>query len=147
AAAGRVGAVWPGMSGAAHLGAAAAQRAGAGMVRLATPGLDDDPNRPTEAVGLRLPDDGWVEAVSRELHRFRALVIGPGLGTSLATRGGVRLLLGSAPVATVVDGDALTAVGQDLAVVRDRVAATVLTPHDGEFARLAGEPPGADRLA
>src|SRR5690606_23398322 len=107
----------------------------------------DDPNRPTEAVGLRLPDDGWAEAVSRELHRFRALVIGPGLGTSLATRGGVRLLLGSAPVATVVDGDALTAVGQDLAVVRDRVAATVLTPHDGEFARLAGEPPGADRLA
>ncbi|MGV3759360.1 MAG: NAD(P)H-hydrate dehydratase, partial [Actinomycetota bacterium] len=137
----------PGMTGAAHLAAAAAQRTGAGMVRLATPGLTDDPDRPTEAVGLRLPDDGWAEAVSRELHRFRALVIGPGLGTSMATQGGVRLLLGSAPVATVVDGDALTAVGQDLAVVRDRVAATVLTPHDGEYARLTGSPPGPDRLA
>jgi len=137
----------PGMTGAAHLTAAAAQRAGAGMVRLATPGLDDDPRRPTEAVGLRLPDDGWVEAVSRELHRFRALVVGPGLGTSLATRGGVRLLLGSSPVAAVVDGDALTAVGRDLAVVRDRVAATVLTPHDAEFARLAGQAPGPDRVA
>lgn len=137
----------PGMSGAAHLAAAAAQRAGAGMVRLATPGLSDDPNRPTEAVGLRLPDDGWAEAVSRELHRFRAMVVGPGLGTSMATQGGVRLLLGSAPVATVVDGDALTAVGHDLAVLRDRVAATVVTPHDGEFARLAGAPPGPDRLA
>lgn len=137
----------PGMTGAAHLAAAAAQRAGAGMVRLATPGLADDPNRPTEAVGLRLPDDGWAEAVSRELHRFRAMVVGPGLGTSMATQGGVRLLLGSAPVATVVDGDALTAVGHDLAVLRDRVAATVVTPHDGEFARLAGAPPGPDRLA
>src|SRR5690606_4972683 len=137
----------PGMTGAAHLTAAAAQRAGAGMVRLATPGLDDDPRRPTEAVGLRLPDDGWAEAVSRELHRFRALVVGPGLGTSLATRGGVRLLLGSAPVAAVVDGDGLAAVGRDLDVVRDRVAATVLTPHDGEFARLAGDRPGPDRIA
>lgn len=136
----------PGMTGAAHLAAAAAQRAGAGMVRLATPGLVDDPNRPTEAVGLRLPDDGWAEAVSRELHRFRALVVGPGLGTSMATQGGVRLLLGSAPVAAVVDGDALTAIGRDLAVVRDRVAATVLTPHDGEYARLTGSPPGPDRL-
>jgi len=136
----------PGMTGAAHLAAAAAQRAGAGMVRLATPGLADDPHRPTEAVGLRLPDDGWAEAVSRELHRYRALVVGPGLGTSMATQGGVRLLLGSAPVAAVVDGDALTAVGSDLAVVRDRVAATVLTPHDGEYARLAGAPPGPDRL-
>jgi NAD(P)H-hydrate epimerase len=137
----------PGMTGAAHLAAAAAQRAGAGMVRLATPGLPDDPNRPTEAVGLRLPDDGWAEAVSRELHRFRALVVGPGLGTSMATQGGVRLLLGAAPVAAVVDGDALTAVGTDLAVVRDRVAATVLTPHDGEYARLTGAAPGPDRLA
>lgn len=136
----------PGMTGAAHLAAAAAQRAGAGMVRLATPGLSDDPHRPTEAVGLRLPDDGWAEAVSRELHRFRALVVGPGLGTSMATQGGVRLLLGSAPVAAVVDGDALSAVGRDLAVVRDRAAATVLTPHDGEYARLTGSPPGPDRL-
>lgn len=136
----------PGMTGAAHLVAAAAQRAGAGMVRLATPGLADDPSRPTEAVGLRLPDDGWAEAVSRELHRFRALVVGPGLGTSMATQGGVRLLLGSAPVPAVVDGDALTAVGRDHAVVRDRVAATVLTPHDAEYERLMGAAPGRDRL-
>jgi NAD(P)H-hydrate epimerase len=137
----------PGMTGAAHLTAAAAQRAGAGMVRLATPGLTDDPDRPTEAVGLRLPDDGWAEAVSHQLHRFRSMVVGPGLGTDLATQGGVRLLLGSSPVATVVDGDALTAVGRDLSVVRDRVAPTVLTPHDGELARLTGAPPGPDRLA
>jgi len=137
----------PGMTGAAHLAAAAAQRAGAGMVRLATPGVADDPNRPTEAVGLHLPEDGWAEAVSRELHRYRALVVGPGLGTSLATQGGVRVLLGSAPVPAVVDGDGLTAIGRDLSVVRDRVAATVLTPHEGEFARLTGAPPDADRLA
>lgn len=137
----------PGMTGAAHLATAAAQRAGAGMVRLATPGLRDDPGRPTEAVGLRLPDEQWAEAVVRELPRYRSLVVGPGLGTDLATQGGVRLVLGSSPVATVVDGDALTAVGQDLGIVRDRVAPTVLTPHDGEFARLAGGPPGPDRLA
>lgn len=136
----------PGMTGAAHLATAAAQRAGAGMVRLATPGLHDDPGRPVEAVGLRLPDEGWAEAVGRELHRFHALVVGPGLGTDLATQGGARMVIGSSPVATVVDGDALTAVGRDLRVLRDRVAPTVLTPHDGEFARLAGGRPPADRL-
>jgi NAD(P)H-hydrate epimerase len=45
----------------------------------------------------------------------------------------------------VVDADGLTALGADAA---DLVGpTTVLTPHDGEFARLAGAPPADDRLA
>lgn len=136
----------PQMTGAAHLAAAAAQRAGAGMVRLASPGVAEDPMRPTEAVGVKLPESGWAEALSRDAHRFRAAVVGPGMGTDLATQGGIRMLLGSLPVAAVVDGDGLTAVGRDLAVARDRVAATVLTPHDGEFERLTGHRPGTDRI-
>ena len=52
-----------GMTGAGHLVAAAAQRAGAGMVRLGSPGVADDPARPTEAVGLELPSVGWAGAV------------------------------------------------------------------------------------
>lgn len=137
----------PLMTGAAHLAAAAAQRAGAGMVRLATPGVSHDPGRPTEAVGMRLPETGWAESLSKEAHRFRGAVVGPGMGTDLATQGGIRMLLGSLPVPTVVDGDGLTALGRELTVVRDRVAATVLTPHDGEFERVTGAPPEDDRIA
>ena len=52
---------------------------------------------------------------------------------------------------TVVDGDALYAIGDDesggLAALRDRPAPTVLTPHDGEFAQLTGAPRRDDRVA
>ena len=47
-------------------------------------------------------------------------------------------------VPTVVDADGLTALGPAAAdVVGPHV---VLTPHDGEFARLAGRVPGPDRI-
>ena len=48
----------------------------------------------------------------------------------------------------VVDGDGLTALGaRRRSVLAARAAPTVLTPHDGEFERLAGSRPSADRLA
>ncbi len=138
----------PGMTGAAHLAAAAAQRAGAGMVHVATPGVDDDPARPTEAVGLRLAASGWAGTVLAQLDRFRALVVGPGLGTADATRAAVLAVLADARVAVVVDGDGLSALGRDAArVLRARAAPTILTPHDGEYERLTGSRPGPDRLA
>jgi hydroxyethylthiazole kinase-like uncharacterized protein yjeF len=53
-------------------------------------------------------------------------------------------------VPVVVDADALHALGsadEAAGVLAGRAAASVLTPHDGEFARLAGSPPpdGPDR--
>jgi NAD(P)H-hydrate epimerase len=137
----------PGMTGAAHLAASAAQRAGAGMVRVGSPGVDDDRARPTEAVGLDLPGTGWAPAAIAVMDRFGAVVVGPGLGRHDAVREGVRVLLAGASVPAVVDGDGLWALGSDLsAVLADRLAPTVLTPHDGEHALLTGAPPAADRL-
>ena len=47
-----------------------------------------------------------------------------------------------------IDGDGITALGTDAAkVISQRRAPTVLTPHDGEFERLAGSRPGPDRFA
>ncbi|MDP1820340.1 MAG: NAD(P)H-hydrate dehydratase [Acidimicrobiales bacterium] len=137
----------PGMAGAAQLAAAAAQRAGAGMVRLASPGFDD-PTRPTEAVGIPLPARGWADALLGAVGREHAMVIGPGLGAGDATRQGVRKVLAHTDLPAVIDGDGLTVLGVDAAdVLPERAAPTVLTPHDGEFERLVGHPPGADRLA
>lgn len=137
----------PGMTGAAHLAAGAAQRAGAGMVRVGSPGVGDDRGRPVEAVGLELPEAGWVEVALSVAGRFGALVVGPGLGRSDAARHGVRELVERAALPVVVDGDGLVALGRDAcSVLRSRGAATILTPHDGEHEALTGARPGADRI-
>ncbi|MBK5224213.1 MAG: NAD(P)H-hydrate dehydratase [Acidimicrobiia bacterium] len=145
-------AVWvvagsPGMTGAAHLAARAAQRAGAGYVRLSSPGIDGDPGRPTEAVGMPLPLDGWADMVAEGSNRFGAVVVGPGLGTVPDTAGQVRSLLARLERPVVLDGDGLTALGDDAAsILRQRSAPTVLTPHDGEYRRLTGALPASDRF-
>jgi NAD(P)H-hydrate epimerase len=140
----------PGMTGAAHLAARSAYRAGAGMVRVATPGLESDPALPTEAVGVAVPAAGWDAVVIDDLARMGALVLGPGLGRGAPATAAIHHLVGSAPMPLVVDGDGLSALGTqvgDVIARRGPDAATVLTPHDGEFARLAGDPPGPDRIA
>src|SRR5262245_11868024 len=138
----------PGMTGAAHLAARAAQRAGAGMVRVASPGIEYDPALPTEAVGVGVPAAGWDDAVAVQVERAGALVLGPGLGRSAPTVTAIHHLASGARVPLVVDGDGLTALGeQAAAILARRTAPVVLTPHDGEYARLAGHPPGEDRLA
>ena len=150
----------PGMTGAAHLAARGAQRAGAGYVRLSTPGLDRDPGAPTEVVGIDLPEEGWASVVLDQVDRIAALGVGPGLGRGDAAAEAVRALVGEADrPPMVVDGDGLTALADDvdgaLTAPRARPGAdatlgrptVVLTPHDGEMARLGGDAGAADRFA
>jgi ADP-dependent NAD(P)H-hydrate dehydratase / NAD(P)H-hydrate epimerase len=47
----------------------------------------------------------------------------------------------------IVDADGLTILAAHHELVTSRRAPTVLTPHAGEFARLAGAPPGDDRIS
>jgi len=144
----------PGMEGASRLCARGASRAGAGMVRLAVPGAGPDAAGPWpgEAVRLPLPDKGWADDVLAMLDRCRALVIGPGLGRDDATVDAVRRVVGGAPVPVVADADALFALGE-ADEAREVLAAggpahrVVLTPHDGEYRRLAGHDAGPDRIA
>lgn len=145
----------PGMEGAAALAAAGASHAGAGMVRLAVPpgGEPGGGSRPgpwpLEAVRLALPPDGWSAEVLAVLERCRALVVGPGLGRDEATLAEVRRLVARSPVPVVADADALVAMG-DAERARALVAGerpVVVTPHDGEYARMSGEAPGPDRIA
>jgi NAD(P)H-hydrate epimerase len=140
----------PGMEGAAHLASRAAMRAGAGMVRLGSPGAPPGAWVPTEVVGTALPAAQWDRVVLDGLDRIHALVVGPGLGRSDATATAVRSLVAQAPRPLVVDGDGLWALAWNgdgaAGVLRDREHGTVLTPHDGEYALLAGVRVGPDRL-
>lgn len=146
-------AVWivagsPNMMGAAHLAARAAQRCGAGYVRLSSPGADADQTRPTEVVGWPLSPVGWGGKVAKELARFKALVVGPGLGRAPELRREITRLLTLSVLPVVVDGDGLGALDEEtFEVMRNRGPVTILTPHDGEYASLMGEPPGDDRFA
>ena len=144
----RVVAGGPGMTGAAHLAAAAAQRSGAGMVVVSSPGMDTA--APVEVVDERVPSLDWDAAVLGGLARFHALVIGPGLGRAEHTGSAVVRTVAGAPVPVVIDGDGLFALArhptESFAVLADRRFPTVLTPHDGEFALLTGALPGADRI-
>ena len=160
----------PGMYGAAALVALGALRAGAGMVRLGIPGADPGRLPVTEAVSKVLPATGFDEPVIEELRRFAALAVGPGVGQGSEVQASVRRLVsGAGALPTLVDADGLAALGsrQQAAATlgsrqhaaaavaarsgragdRREAAPVVLTPHDGEFARLAGSAPGVDRLA
>jgi hydroxyethylthiazole kinase-like uncharacterized protein yjeF len=83
-----------------------------------------------------------------EAGRVQAWVCGSGLGTDDRASTELRSVL-AAPVPAVLDADALTLLvdGSMARNLRAREAEVVVTPHDREFARLAGEPPGKDRVA
>lgn len=100
-----------------------------------------------EAPGLIAPS-GW-RRVTTEARRYDAVVIGPGLGGQPATQRRTRNLVASLRLPSVIDADGLNALaagGNWWAALR---APLVLTPHPGEFARLAGggESPGDDEDA
>jgi ADP-dependent NAD(P)H-hydrate dehydratase / NAD(P)H-hydrate epimerase len=120
----------PGLTGAVCLAAEAAFRADAGYVAVAAPAesLPVIETRLLEAVKRPL-DEVW-EAV----ERASALALGPGLGRDPERRMLVRRLLEETDVPVVVDADGL----HELEPFR-RDAPTVLTPHEGELARLLGE--------
>ena len=70
-------------------------------------------------------------------------MLGPGLGTGEATAEEIRAVIAAVPVPLVIDADALTALGGTAAarvLIDKRSAPSILTPHDGEYARLNGRP-------
>jgi NAD(P)H-hydrate epimerase len=139
----------PGMEGSAILCTRGAMAAGAGMIRLGSPG-SPSAAWPTEVVRIQLPAEGWAETFVTASAKCKAVVLGPGLGTGEATAGEIRAVIAAVPVPLVIDADALTALGGTAAarlLIEKRSAPSILTPHDGEYARLNGSAPTEDRLA
>jgi len=123
--------------GAAILCAGAAVAATSGMVRY---------------VGAAAADvvSHWPEVViapsAPAAGRVQAWVVGPGLGTDEAALMALTFALNT-DLPVIVDADGLTVLAAHPHLVAGREAPTVLTPHAGEYARLAGRPPGSDRVA
>jgi NAD(P)H-hydrate epimerase len=125
------------MTGAARLAARAAARLGSGLVTVAAP----EPAFPIYAAALT----GIIVQPAAVLDAFRALLadprrnaalIGPGAGLGEATRDKVLAIL-AAGKRTVLDADALTSFADNAEVLFGAIRSPcVLTPHEGEFARL-----------
>ena len=130
--------------GAARLAARAALRAGAGLVRIgAPPGAVAEHAARLDAVMVAGLGDGADLAEALADRRIGALVAGPGLGGDARAAGLLGAVLAS-DRAAVIDADAFSLHAGSPGAFR-RAAPTVLTPHEGEFARLFGALPG-DRI-
>ncbi len=126
----------PGAGGAARLAARGALRIGAGLVTVAPPpdALTENAAR-LDAIMLRaLPGADTMAAILQD-RRVNALCLGPGLGTDRAHA--LLPVACHAERAMVLDADALTALAQGPGHLADLCHdRCVLTPHEGEFARL-----------
>ena len=143
-----------GFTGAAYLAAMGALRSGAGLVFLGVP----ESIYAIEAVKLNEPvvfplpeEDGKLSQlalseISKRLPQMDAVLVGCGLGQSSGTFAVVKTVLETASCPVVVDADGINLLSGHRDILRRRQHATILTPHDGEFARLGG-PVGENRMA
>ncbi|HWW66083.1 MAG TPA: NAD(P)H-hydrate dehydratase [Sphingomonadaceae bacterium] len=129
---GKVAVVAGRMAGASYLAALGAQRAGAGYVELWSAAVP--PGAPWALVRR-----GGGDLAGLADPRTGALVIGPGLGTDDSARARLEAALASGrPL--VLDADALTLIGAGGVVrLKELHDHAILTPHEGEFARLFGD--------
>jgi NAD(P)H-hydrate epimerase len=133
-------------TGAARMAARAAARMGAGLTTVAVPerGLDVYAAALTSIMVRPLTAGGDLARLLSD-RRFTACLIGPGAGVSAETRDQALAMLGAErPV--LLDADALTVFAQrPQELFRAIKGPCVLTPHEGEFARLFD--PAGDKLA
>ena len=135
-----------GYTGAAALAAMGALRCGAGLVFLGVPEsiYAIEAVKLTEPVVFPLPDCGGVfapeaaEQIKERLGRMDAVLIGPGLGQSEGTLAVLRCVLNSFSGPVIVDADGINLLVQHKDILRGRTGITILTPHEGEAARLLG---------
>ena len=143
-------------SGAGRLSARAALRVGAGLVTLGSP---DDAlvvnGAHLTAVMLKACGDAAALKTILADKRINAVVLGPGLGVGADTRALVEAALdgdvgAGASRSVVLDADALASFAGEAdrlgTLIRAALGPVVVTPHEGEYARLmdeAGAPRGS----
>jgi len=135
------------LAGAPAMAGLGALRAGAGLVKIAVPGSIQDlvAGFHPEATTTGLPENpegglgtAAIETLRTLVAGWDAVVLGPGAGRHAATLRVVREFALGAQRPLVMDADGLFAWNEQLEALRARSAPVVLTPHEGEAARLLG---------
>ena len=141
-----------GYTGAAALAAMGALRSGAGLVYLGVPEsiYAIEAMKLTEPVIFPLPDDRGMlsetsmKAIRALLPSMDAVLFGCGCGLGEGPEQILQMLLKEAKCPIVLDADGITLVSRHKDILRDRQYPTILTPHEGELARLS--PRSGDRV-
>ena len=138
------------MPGAAVLSTLAALRSGCGLVSVHSSAVA------LQAVAANCPsallscDPGsCLSLLPKRLERYSAVAVGPGLGQAPQTAGALAQLLvvaGKAGIPLVLDADALNLLAARQELLEQIPAGSVMTPHEGELARLLGEAPDDETI-
>ena len=134
-----------GMAGAISLTSMAAYRAGCGTVTTVVPKciIEIMQQKLTEvmAIGLDDKEGHFSKEAESELRKiipnYQVIAIGPGIGRSKEIRSLIIEVV-SSDKPCIIDADALYFVPEILEIIKARSAATIMTPHPGEMARLVG---------
>jgi NAD(P)H-hydrate epimerase len=147
-----------GLTGAVRMSSLAAIRAGAGYATVAVSADLEaifESSQP-EVMSVGCPGgDGCLapaglKTIRKAFERAAAGVIGPGMGRDPGTVELAREAVAAIDAPLVIDADGLNAFAGEMALLRERRAPTILTPHAGELGRLLGrssEEIAARRLA
>ena len=132
-----------GLTGAPHLAAMGALRAGAGLVTIACPGGLADSVKSGSPDIMTMPletgtkwSSSMMEILLPHLRRFDAVVVGPGMGRSSNTPVFILSVVAEQAIPMVLDADALHGLARFPKVVNELREHAVLTPHPGEMAML-----------
>ena len=145
-----------GYTGAPYLAAGAAVRSGCGLVFLGVPESiwQVEASRCVSAMPFPLADRHGalsykaLQVIQKKLEPCHVLALGPGLGKGEQVTRLVLELLAETEQPVVLDADGINALAGHMDVLdarRGRI--TILTPHDGEFARMGGDLSDGDRLS
>jgi len=131
--------------GAPYFSALSFLKAGGGYARLAAPASMTPfiankgseivfvPQQQTPSGSIALKNKAALLALSDQMDM---VVLGPGLSLEEETQQLVRALASEINKPLLLDGDGITALCEDLHILKERQAETVLTPHLGEMSRI-----------
>jgi NAD(P)H-hydrate epimerase len=128
-----------GKMGAAVLAAKACLKSGAGLLTVRIPSAGETIMQVSfpEAMVETDPGKNYLTRIGN-LTKYKAIGIGPGIGTERKTANILYRLFENTDKTLVIDADALNLIGQDKNLLKALPPGNILTPHPGEFDRLAG---------
>ena len=145
-----------GYTGAPALAANAVLRCGAGLIFVGVPEmvypivackLDEPMVFPLPATAQGGLSEAAIPQITERLQGCDAVLVGPGLGRGAEIRSVVTAVLENAACPVILDADGINALEGHIDVLRAARCPVLLTPHDGEFRRLGGDPSPENRFA